>query len=212
MKRRRRPRLDQKREPRAAVPGKFTGQFLQKIQRFRAGNRLPVFDKARGAVGIVKIQDGRLRVAIRAAMAAGELVVALNLDGPAFLRLDHQRNRPRARGHGGGVILRLPVNVALRLHRKRHDLFLGTPATTARQPQPRQQKRRGHDLHEMPPGDGIMPFGRALGKLAFHPLLELGSFRQLIETPPVFAAVSGFGRQGRRRLHTGARPGKNDAR
>ena len=141
-----------------------------------------------GAVGIVKIQDGSLRVTVGAAVAAGEFGVALQFDGPAFVGFGHQRDRAGARRHGRRIIFRFAIDVIFRLLAERLQFFLRPAAARAHHAQARQRERRGHDLDEVPAGNTVLELARALRKFAMQPLLELRRVRQFIQAAPVTAA------------------------
>src|SRR5665213_2988324 len=98
------------------------------------------------AVGIVKIQDGSLRVTIRAAVAAGIKSVAFDLDRTAFVRFDDERNRTGARGHGGREILRVAESIILRLLAERFEMFFRPTAARAERRDAGERKRRRHDF------------------------------------------------------------------
>src|SRR6266481_800376 len=53
----------------------------------------------------------------------------------------------------------------------------------------------------MPAGNRVRPFACALRKLLFHPLAKLGGLRQIIQAPPISAAVFRFRTRWRNRLH-----------
>ena len=90
--------------------------------------------------------------------------------------------------------LRRAVNVVFRRLAKWQDFFLWSAATA--QTKACQQKRGGHDLHEVPAGDRVGQFAGARRKLAFHPLTEFGRVSQMIQAAPIFRPRLGF-RAGR---------------
>src|ERR1039458_9491363 len=112
-----------------------------------------------GAVGIVKIKNRSLRVAVGAAVAAGEQRVALDLDRTAFVGFDDQRNRAGARGHGGREILRLAKRIILRLLAERFEFFFRATAARTERRNTSERKRRGHQLQKITSAPAV-----------FHPL------------------------------------------
>ena len=149
--RRRRVALQQETQPLAAGGPRLFRQVLQKIKGAGGCGVVAAACETARAVGIVQIQNRRLGPPVRAAVAAGEERVALQLDRPAFVRSREQRHRPAARRHGRRIILRGAVNVVVRLLRERFKVFLGPPAAAAGKAHARQQERGGHDLDKMTP-------------------------------------------------------------
>ena len=187
--------LQQKTQPLAAAGLRFPGQLAQKIQRCLAPHDIAVLDELHRAVGIVKVEEGSLRVTVRGPVAVRVQGVAFDFCRAAVIGFDHQRNSAAARWHRGGEELRQTVDVIFRRFAKRQNLFLRAAATA--QAKARQEKRGGHDFHEMPARNRVGQFAGARWKLPLHPTAKLRRVGQLIQAAPVFRSGLAF-RAGRR--------------
>src|SRR5438034_3811398 len=162
----------------ALVRREFLRQFAERFQssltaRCLQNTRAVTLAIARRAIGIVKIKDGSLRVAVRRAVAIGKKRVALDFDGPALIRLHDERNRPAARRHGRCEILRSAMDEILRRLAEGHEFVLRLAAAGARQTKAREDERRGHDLYEVPARNRVGQLARARREIAFQELAEL---------------------------------------
>src|SRR5262249_53817372 len=136
----------------------------------RAGARL---HEAGSTVRVVKVQNGSLSVAIRAAVAVRMEIVAFNFGGTAVIRTNDERNGAATRRHRRGEIVWYAVNVVLRHFAERKNPLFRATAAAAGQAKTREHEGGGHDLDEMPAGNRVRPFACAFGKFALHPLMEL---------------------------------------
>ena len=78
---------------------------------------------------------------------------------------------------------------AVRLLAERLQFLLRPPTTRARQTQPRQCERRGHDFQELAAVLAIRHFARPLRKFTMQPVLELRRVGQFVQAAPVTSSV-----------------------
>ena len=127
-----------------------------------------------------------------------DLMVCLSFDlDNASATIARNQMSPSAISRGDFGIVAVPR--ILRLLAERLQFFLGPAAARAHNAQARERERRGHDFDKMPPRHRVGELARALGKLAFQPLLEIRRVAQFIQAAPVTAATQGR-RGGRWRI------------
>ena len=139
--------LEQEAKTIAILFNQLPRQADQEVMRHSRGHDLAGLFEVLGAIGVIQVQDRCLSKTVGRTVAVRVQGVALDFGGPAVVRFDGQGNSSRARRHSRRVILRHAVEVTLGLFGERKDVR--DRPTAARQPKARQQKRGGHDLHEM---------------------------------------------------------------
>ena len=139
------------------------------------------------AIGIVEVEQRRLREDIGGAEAGRVRRVAFDLGRPSFVTLDEQAGRAAAERHRGCVEKRPARNDVLGLSGVRKNLLRGL-ARAARHP--RECERRSHQLQERPTLDGVKRLGQPRRKLVADELVEVGAIL-LFERPPELARACG---------------------
>ena len=178
--RRRRDRLGQD-----AEAGAFRRLLRRRHCAHRADERRPrenfshVRQRAH-AIGIVKIEQRRLREHVGRAEARGMRRVAFNLRRPSFVAFDEQPGRAAAEGHRGGVKQRPAWNDVFGLAHVRKNL-LGRLARAAGHA--RQRERRPHQFQKRSPLDRVEGLGQPRRKLVADELVEVGAV-VFLERPP----------------------------
>ena len=105
-----------------------------------------------GTVGVVEVQDGRLRPGVRGAQAARVVRIALNLDRPPHRVLDHDTQRRAVREAGRRVVVRDAGHDPRRRDDGRHINTVRRGRVAAGQPS--QGEARGHELEHGAPVRG----------------------------------------------------------
>ena len=144
---------------------------------------------SRLAIRIVQREGRCLGKRIRPAGAVGMFGVAIDFDRPAVVASHHQMLRAATPLDIGGEFGGCAGNITFGPLGERNDLFR-LPATSL---DPRQRKRRAHDLHPPTPADAFRKILRLLRKFLLHKLLKLGRVLQLVEASPVGANARFFG-------------------
>ena len=140
------------------------------------------------AVGIVEVEQRRLREHIGRAEAGRVRRVAFNLGRPSFVALDEQAGRAATERHRGCVEQRPAGNDVLRLAGVGKNL-LRRLARAARHPGERE--RRSHQLQERPTLDRIERLGQPRREFVADELVEVGAVL-LFERPPELARARGL--------------------
>ena len=107
------------------------------------------------AIRIVKIQDRSLREHIRGPKARRMIGVAFDLGRTTFVAFHQQTDRVCAKRHRRGIELWLPEGHPIGLLDVRHDVLLRSAAAPGKA---RKCQRCRHQLQEIAPVDGVVPF------------------------------------------------------
>src|SRR4029077_19275099 len=116
-----------------------------------------------GAIGIVEIEDRRLREDVGGAEAGGVIGVALDLGWPPHVAFDQNRLRVAAKRNRAREEERATRNDVLGLFDVRNDFF-GRLLRAGRDA--RERERRGHELQELAAALRVVPLGGLFRKLA----------------------------------------------
>ncbi len=115
--------------------------------------------------------------------------IAGNVGRPAFVAFHQQPVGVRPEGHHRRKKQRLAQDHAVRLLHVRHDIRLHVRFAPGK---PRERQRRRHQLQEIAPVDGFIPFRSLPRKFAMQQLLEVRIFRQLFQGAPILLAALGL--------------------
>ena len=165
---------------------------VDRVQEVAPGAHVAEIGDGLRAIGIVHAEYGSLRENIRSAQTCGMLLVAFNFGGTIELAFDQNRTGVSAQRERAGIKHWAAGNHFFRLAHvgdNRFQRLLGAGRHAG------HGQRCAHQLQETAPGDGIQPFGGALGKFAVQHFLKFRASRQLFQAAPVLGALS-FGQMG----------------
>ncbi len=182
-----------------AAPAFHPGrEGLRTFHKQRPGLDFPEFRHRLRAIRIVKIQDRGLREHVRCAKAGRMVGVTFDFRRPSLVAFHQQADRIRPKRHGRGIKLRLAEGHPIGLLDVRHHVLLGRAAAAG---ETRKSQRCRHQLQEVTPVDGVVPFRRRLAReFAMQQLFELRITGEFLERAPVL--LPGF------RLEPGAYRGQ----
>ncbi len=137
-------------------------------------------DERLAAVGVVQLEDRRLREDPRRAAALRVLGIPFDLDRAAVHALDQQRGRDPPQLHRAGVELRHARRATFRPVGVGEDPLLRPAARR----EAAERDRGAHQLHEAAPPGGTEDLRHQRRELALDDRPEVGRFGQLVEAAP----------------------------
>ena len=144
------------------------------------------------AVGIVEIENRRLRERIGGTGEARDVRISLELGGASVVGRGDERKRPAAARHRGRVVQRFARDLPLDALGVGHAVQ--ERAAAAGEAEPGQRDRRAHELHEAAAGKFVaLQLRCALRKFLRQLRAEFGRVGEFLEAAPVFATGGGFG-------------------